>query len=134
MARRHRQESEYVLSGLAVTAHVSRLTPLVHDEHMDGWWKYLVLDMRCLKDEIQARGLNIVIPSAHHGPVATNTSDEEWQDKALLQQSREHRIHRVLQCLAPVSHSMVLPLVCTPGASVCPPQIATSTASALCAP
>jgi len=35
--------------------------------------KCLVLDMRGQKDKIQARGLNVVIPSAHHGPVATNT-------------------------------------------------------------
>src|SRR4029434_2077532 len=46
-----------------------------------------------------------------HRPVATNTGHEEWQDKALLQQSREHRIHRVLQCTAPVSHAMILLLV-----------------------
>src|SRR5437764_14993783 len=71
--------------------------------------------MRCLKDEIQTRGLNIVIPSAHHGPVAANTGHEEWQDKALLQQSRKHRIHRVLKLISPVSHLMVLPLVRTPG-------------------
>jgi hypothetical protein len=88
--------------------YVSRLAPLVHDEHMDRGWKDLAFEMPCLKDEIQARGLNIVIPSAHHGPVATNTGDEKWQDKALLQQSREDGIHRVLQCLAPVSHDRIL--------------------------
>jgi hypothetical protein len=45
---------------------------------MDGHDKRLALDMRRLKDEIQTRGLNVVIPSAHHGPVAANTGDEEW--------------------------------------------------------
>src|SRR5215468_2502825 len=56
----------------------------------------------------------IIIPSAHHGSVVTNTGDEEWQDKPLLQQSREDRIQHVLQCLAPVSHTMVLPLMHPP--------------------
>src|SRR5262245_3146352 len=88
--------------------------------------KRLVFNMRRLKDEIQACGLNIVIPSAYHGPVATNTRDEDWQDKALLQQSREDRIHRVLKCIAPVSHPMVLPLM------LC--QMATRPGAALCAP
>src|SRR2546429_8919483 len=101
---------------------------------MNGGMKLPVLDMRFIKDEIQARGLNIVIPSAHHGPVASNTGHEEWHDTTLLQQSREDRIHRVLQCLSPVGHVVVLPLVCTLGASVCPPQIATRPESALCAP
>jgi hypothetical protein len=41
--------------------HVSSLTPLVHNEHMDGQAKRFVLDMRRLKDEIQARGLNLII-------------------------------------------------------------------------
>jgi len=88
--------------------HVSGPTPLVHGEQMDGHDKRLALDMGGLKDAIQARGLNVVIPSAHHGPVATNTRDEEWQDKALLQQSREYGIHRVPQGLAPVIHIIVL--------------------------
>src|SRR5438309_11993582 len=98
-------------STLALMLYVSGLAPLVHNEHVDGHDKRLALNMRRLKDEIQARGLNIVISSAHHGPVAANTGDEEWHDKTLLQQSREDRIHRVLQCLAPVSHPMVLPLI-----------------------
>ena len=51
-----------VLSTRAVTAHVSGLAPLVHNEHMDRKWKDLALEMPCLKDEIQARGLNIIIP------------------------------------------------------------------------
>src|SRR5262245_16056294 len=93
--------------------HMSRLASLVHDEHMDGEWKYLALEMPCLKDEIQARGRNIVISSAHHRPVATNTGHKEWQDKALLQQSREDRIHCVLKCFSPVSHAVLLPLLCT---------------------
>ena len=75
---------------MAVTPHVSGLTPLVYDEHMNGGWKYLALDMPCLKDEIQARSGNIVISSAHHRPVATNTRDEKGQDKLLLQQSPQH--------------------------------------------
>src|SRR5262245_8696189 len=100
-----------VLSPLALMPYVSRLTPLVHDKHMDRGWKDLTLEMPCLKDEIQACSLNVVIPSAHHRPVATNTGDEEWQDKALLQQSREDGIHRVLKCIAPVSHALVL-LLC----------------------
>src|SRR5438093_2894015 len=98
------------LSPLALMSYVSGLASLVHDKHMNRGWKDLVLEMPGLKDEIQARGRNIVIPSAHHRPVATNTRDEKWQDKALLQQSREYRIHCVLKCIAPVSHPMVLPL------------------------
>ena len=41
-----------LLSTLTVTLHVSGLAPLVHDEHMDGGWKRLALNMRRLKDEI----------------------------------------------------------------------------------
>jgi hypothetical protein len=78
-----------VLSTLALMPYVSRLAPLVHNEHMNGGWKDLAFEMPCLKDEIQARGRNIVIASAHHGPIATNTGHEKWQDKALLQESRE---------------------------------------------
>jgi hypothetical protein len=97
-----------VFSTLALMPYVSGLTPLVHDKHMERGWKDLILEMPCLKDEIQTRRWNVVISSAHHGPVATNTGHEEGQDKALLQQSREDRIHRVLQGIAPVSHPMVL--------------------------
>src|SRR5262245_28093543 len=49
-----------VLSTFALMPYVSRLTPLVHYEHMDRWWKHLILDVPCLKDEIQARGRNVV--------------------------------------------------------------------------
>jgi hypothetical protein len=63
--------------------YVSRLTPLVHNEHMNGGWKDLVLEMPGLKDEIQARSLNVVISSAHHRPVAANTGDKEGQDQTL---------------------------------------------------
>jgi hypothetical protein len=97
-----------VLSTLALMPYVSGLASLVHDEYMDRGWKYLALEMPCLKDEIQARGRNVVISPTHHRPVATDTGHEEWQNKALPQQSREDRIHRVLQCLAPVSHALVL--------------------------
>jgi hypothetical protein len=75
---------------------VGRLASLVHDEHMDRGWKDLALDMPGLKDKIQARRWNVVIPSTHHGPVTTNTGDEEREDKAFLQQSREDRVHHVL--------------------------------------
>jgi hypothetical protein len=77
---------------------------------MDGHEKRFVLDMRCLKDEIQACRLNIVIPPTHHRPIATNTGHEEWQDKTLLQQSGEYRIHRALECFSPVGHGVFLPL------------------------
>src|SRR5262245_61218211 len=97
-----------VLSPLALMPYVSRLAPLVHDKHMARGWKYLTLEMPCFKDEIQACSLNVVIPSAHHRPVATNAGHEEGQDKAFLQQAREYGIHRVLQCIAPVSHNIVL--------------------------
>lgn len=42
--------------------HVGSLAPLVHDEHMDGHEKCLALNMSRLKDEIQARSVNSVIP------------------------------------------------------------------------
>src|SRR5262245_47803497 len=75
---------------------MSGLASLVYDEHMDGGWKRLALEMPCLKNEIQARGLNVIISPTHHRPVAASTGHKEWQDKALLQQSREDGIHRVL--------------------------------------
>jgi hypothetical protein len=34
-----------ILSILAVTAHVGSLALLIHDEHMNGWWKCLVLNV-----------------------------------------------------------------------------------------
>src|SRR2546422_727766 len=91
--------------------------------------------MRCLKDEIQSRGLNVVIPPTDHGPVAANTGHKEWQDKALLQQSRQYRIHRVPKCLAPVSH-IIVSLWCYARLWywIWPPQIPTRPGSALCAP
>jgi hypothetical protein len=52
---------------LAVTAHVGSLTPLVHNEHMDGHEKRLALDMGCLKDEIQTDGYPR--PMVHSKPV-----------------------------------------------------------------
>ena len=40
------------LSPLALMPYVSRLAPLVHNEHVDGERKRLALEMPCLKDEI----------------------------------------------------------------------------------
>jgi len=99
-----------VLSTLAVTLHVDGLAALVHDEHMHGQGKRLVLNMRRLNDKIQARGVNLVIPPTHHGTMAANTGHEEWQDKALLQQAGEYRRHRALECFSPVGHGVFLPL------------------------
>src|SRR5206468_6126577 len=67
---------------------------------------------RCHASKMKSRPVaSISSYRPHHRPVATDTGDEEWQDKTLLQQSHEYRIHLVLKCLAPVSHPMVLPLV-----------------------
>ena len=71
---------------------------------MDGQEKRLVLKERRLNDKIQASGLNVVIPPAHHGPIAANTGYVERQDKAFLQQSGEYRIQLLLECRAPVGH------------------------------
>jgi hypothetical protein len=57
-----------VLSPRVLLPYVSRLAPLVHDEHMERGWKSLALEMPRLNDEILACGLHVILVTASDDP------------------------------------------------------------------
>jgi len=73
-----------ILSPRVLLPYMSRLAPLVHDEHMERGWKSLALEMPCLNDKIPAHGLNVILVTAS---LAMSRADKHLGPLGMVQQT-----------------------------------------------